>query len=258
MAIAGSIDWLVKVKKPKTVAFFMENSDYGRDAQKIWEDMCKKEGFKILGSYYFEIGGTDFTSQISKLKELNPEMIFNVASTTEAALIQKQAKELNYAGQWMGAGGQFTQAYFEMTGPISEYAMGSSMEPTKNMKDPVVAKFVQDYEKKFPGNRPGIFSSQGYDNMKVIIDAVKRAGKLSGDLEGDRNKIRDALKTTDMKLTQGHIHFMDNGQAYAVLAPVIQVKLDEDCKPDTAVIYPPEKATVEYELPKPWSERKCK
>ena len=258
MAIAGSIDWLVKVRRPKTVAFFMENSDYGRDAQKIWEDVCKKEGFKILGSFYFEIGATDFTSQISKLKELNPEFIFNIASTTEAALIQKQAKELNYAAQWMGAGGHFTQAYFEMTGSISEYAMGSSSEPTKMMKDPLVAKFVHEYQAKFPGARPGIFSSQGYDNLMVIADAIKRAGKLSGDLEKDRNAIREALKSTDLVLTQGRIHFMKNGQSYATLAPVLQVKLDKDCKPDTVVIYPPEKAAGAYELPKPWSERKCK
>lgn len=258
MFLNGINLWLAQVKKPKTVAFFMENSDYGRDGQKIWEEQCKKIGAKVLAKLYFEIGGTDFTSAISKLKDLKPDVVFNIASTTEAALIQKQAKELDYATQWIGVGGQFTQAYFKMTGPISEYAMGSSLEPTKAMKDPVTAAFVNAFLKKYPGSRPGIFSSQGYDNLQVILAAVKQAGKPTNDLAKDRLKIRDQLAKTDMKLSQGTIKFGKDGQVFTVIPSVVQVQLDENCKPDTQIIFPTERAAAQYEAPKPWSERKCK
>jgi len=258
MFLLGINKWLADVKKPKTVAFFMENSDYGRDGQKIWEEASKKLGAKVVANLYFEIGDTDFTTQISKLKGLKPDVTFNIASTTEAALIQKQAKELNFVTQWIGVGGQFTQAFFKMTGPISQYAMGSSLEPTKAMKDPVTAAFVNAYQAKYPGSRPGIFSSQGYDNLKVILDAVQRAGKPGGNLAKDREKIKTALTATDMKLSQGTIKFGKDGQVYTVLPSVVQVQLDKDCKPDTQIIYPPERAAAKYENPRPWSERKCK
>lgn len=258
MFLEGVNLWLSDVKEPKTVAFFMENSDYGRDGQKIWEAHCKEIGAEVLDRLYFEIGNTDFTSPISKLKSLNPDVTFNIASTTEAALIQKQAKELGFVTQWIGVGGQFTEAYFEATGPISQYAMGSSLEPTKAMKDPVTAAFVNDYKKKYPDSRPGIFSSQGYDNLMVIFDAVKRAGKPTGDLTKDRERIRDALEKTDMRLSQGRIKFDENGQVYTVLPSVVQVQLDENCTPDTQIIYPPERAAAEYQEPKPWDERRCK
>ncbi len=257
MFLMGMNNWLAEVKKPKTVAFFMENSDYGRDGQKIWEAQSKKIGSKVLGSFYFEIGDTDFTTQISKLKKLNPDVVFNIASTTEAALIQKQAKELGYVTQWIGVGGQFTQAYFKMTGAISEFAMGSSLEPTKAMKDPVTAAFVKAYMKKYPGSRPGIFSSQGYDNLMVIADAIKRAGKLSGDLAKDRTAVRDALKTTDLKLSQGPIKFGPDGQVNTLLPSVVQVQL-KDCKPDTYIIFPFDRASNKYQDPTPWAQRKCK
>ncbi|MBU0733768.1 MAG: ABC transporter substrate-binding protein, partial [Proteobacteria bacterium] len=194
----------------------------------------------------------------SKLKNLNPDVVFNIASTTEAALIQKQAKELDYSTQWIGVGGQFTQAYFEMTGPISEYAMGSSLEPTKAMKDPVTAAFVNAFLKKYPGSRPGIFSSQGYDNLNVILEAVKGAGNPSGNLAKDRLKIQGVLAKTDMKLSQGKIKFGKDGQVYTVVPSVVQVQLDENCKPDTQIIFPTERAASAYQEPKPWSERKCK
>ncbi len=257
MFLEGINHWLSDVKKPETVAFFMENSDYGRDGQKIWEEHCKKIGAKILDRLYFEIGDTDFTSPISKLKSLDPDVTFNIASTTEAALIQKQAKELGFVTQWIGVGGQFTEAYFEMTGPVSQYSMGSSLEPTKAMKDPVTAAFVNDYLEKYPDSRPGIFSSQGYDNLMVIFDAVKRAGEPTGDLAEDRERIRQALEKTDMRLSQGTIKFDENGQVYTVIPSVVQVQLDENCVPDTQIIYPPERAAAEYQEPKPWDEREC-
>jgi branched-chain amino acid transport system substrate-binding protein len=258
MFLEGINQWLAEVKKPKTVAFFMENSDYGRDGQKIWEEQCNKIGAKVLDRLYFEIGNTDFTAPISKLKSMKPDVTFNIASTTEAALIQKQAKELGFVTQWIGVGGQFTEAYFEMTGPISEYAMGSSLEPTKAMKDPVTAAFVNAYVKKHPGSRPGIFTSQGYDNLKVILDAVKRAGKPTGKLARDREKIKTALEKTDMRLSQGQLRFAENGQVDTVFPSTVQVQLDENCKPDTQIIYPRERAAAEYQQPQPWAERRCK
>ena len=257
MFLDGINKWLAEVKHPQKVAFFMENSDYGRDGQAIWEKQCKKIGAEIMANLYFEIGETDFTAPISKLKDMNPDVVFNIASTTEAALIQKQAKELNFSTQWIGVGGQFTEAYFKMTGPISQYAMGSSLEPTKAMKDPATAAFVNAYTAKYPGSRPGVFSSQGYDNLMVILDAVERAGKPSGDLGADRKKIRDALAKTDMKLSQGPIKFRDDGQVYTVLPSVVQVQLDGQCKPDTQIIYPPERAASQYEVPLPWTKRSC-
>ena len=258
MFLEGMNKWLADVKKPKTVAFFMENSDYGRDGQKIWDAQCKKIGAKALAELYFEIGNTDFTASISKLKDLNPDVVFNIASTTEAALIQKQAKELNFVTQWIGVGGQFTEAYFKMTGPVSEYAMGSSLEPTKAMKDPVTAAFVNAFVKKYPDSRPGIFSSQGYDNLMVISDAIKRAGKPTGKLAEDRKKIQAALVDTDMKLSQGQIKFGKDGQVFTVIPSVVQVQLDKDCNPDTQIIFPPERAASSYQEPLPWSQRKCK
>ena len=253
--LEGMNEWLEKVKKPKTVAFLMENTDYGRDGEKIWSAQAKKIGAKELAHLYFEIGDTDFTTQISKLKELKPDVTFNIASTTEAALIQKQAKELNFVTQWIGVGGQFTEAFFKMSGTTCEYAMGSSLEPTLAMKNPIVADFVKRYETRYQKARPGIFSSQGYDNIMVIMDAIKRTGKLTGDLQKDRDAVRDALKKTSVQLTQGKIEFDKTGQVYTVVPSPVQVQV-VDGKPQLFIIYPPDRAGAPYQEPLPWDKRK--
>ena len=252
--LAGMNEWLEKVKKPKTVAFLMENTDYGRDGEKIWSAVAKKIGAKELAHLYFEIGDTDFTTQISKLKKLKPEVTFNICSTTEAALIQKQAKELNFVTQWIGVGGQFTEAYFKMSGATCQYALGSSLEPTLAMKDPIVSDFVKRYEAKYKGARPGIFSSQGYDNIMFILDAIKRAGKPTGNLKADRNRIRDAIPRMSIRLTQGKIELDKTGQVYTVVPSQVQVQLVGG-NPKLFIIYPPDRAGSGYQKPLPWDKR---
>lgn len=254
MFLNGINEWLEQVKKPKTVAFLMENSDYGRDGERIWSAVAKKIGAQDLAHLYFEIGDTDFTSPISKLKELKPDVTFSIASTTEAALIQKQAKELGYATQWIGVGGHFTQAFFELTGPVSQFAMGSSLEPTLNVKDPETQDFVKRYMAKYADSRPGIFSSQGYDNIMVILDAVRRAGEPTGKLQKDRDAVKNALAKTDIKLTQGRIVFDKTGQVTTVKPTVVQVQL-VDGKPKLVIVYPMDLATADYKTPLPWDKR---
>ena len=253
--LAGMNEWLEKVKKPKTVAFLMENTDYGRDGEKIWSAQSKKIGATESAHLYFEIGDTDFTTQISKLKQLKPDVTFNIASTTEAALIQKQAKELNFVTQWIGVGGQFTEAFFKMAGTMCQYAMGSSLEPTLAMKNPIVADFVKRYEAKYQKARPGIFSSQGYDNIMVIMDAIQRTGKLTGDLQKDRDAVRDALKKTSIQLSQGKIEFDKTGQVYTVVPSPVQVQVVEG-KPQLFIVFPPDRAGSAYQEPQPWDKRR--
>jgi hypothetical protein len=41
-----------------------------------------------------------------------------------------------------------------------------------------------------------------------------------------------------------------------VVPSVVQVQL-ENCEPELRIIYPEERATADYQAPKPWSEREC-
>src|SRR5205823_2166355 len=55
---------------------------------------------------------------------------------------------------------------------------------------PEVKKFVGDYKNKFKGKVPDAMAILAYDAMKIMVDAIKRAGSSDG------TKIRDALGAT--------------------------------------------------------------
>jgi hypothetical protein len=88
----------------------------------------------------------------------------------------------------------------------------------------------------------------------VILEAIRRAGKPTGDLKADRDRIRTALESTDMSLTQGRVKFDARGQVVTVKPYVVQVKLAGG-EPTLSIVYPPEKATTPYAPPLPWEKR---
>jgi len=89
----------------------------------------------------------------------------------------------------------------------------------------------------------------------VIMDAIQRTGKLTGDLQKDRDAIRDSLKKTSIAMTQGKIEFDKTGQVYTVVPSPVQVQI-ADGKPQLFIVYPPDRAGSAYQEPLPWDKRK--
>ncbi len=56
--------------------------------------------------------------------------------------------------------------------------------------DPRVKNFVEAYKKRFNGKTPDAMAMLGHDSVKILADAMKRAGSTEGP------KVRDALAAT--------------------------------------------------------------
>jgi branched-chain amino acid transport system substrate-binding protein len=64
--------------------------------------------------------------------------------------------------------------------------------------DPVVQNFVKAYRAKF-NREPDAIAALAYDSVKVLGDAITRAGSTEGP------KLRDALSTADVAGVTGHL-----------------------------------------------------
>ena len=249
-------NWVLKSLKPERIGMFLENTDYGRDGGKIFSSTIGPE--KVLTTEYFNIGDTDFTTQLSKLKDLNLPVVYIVGSTTAIALIFKQCHELDFTTQWVDMGGAFTAAFYKMAGRDGLYYVGNGIEPSLAAKGTIAAKFHEKYIKKY-NEKSGIFSAQGYDAILVALEAIKRVFPLTGDLKKDREKIKNVLKEVSVDGVQGPIKFNEKGQQYTIPLNIIQIQpMGSEGKPAPAIISPVEIAGSKYMPPLPWKERPWK
>ena len=70
---------------------------------------------------------------------------------------------------------------------------------------PEVKAFVEAYKAEYNGETPDAMAVLGYDGMKMLADAIKRAGEV------DSVKIKDALAATkDLKLVTGTVSLNEN------------------------------------------------
>jgi len=178
------------LKLKKFAILFPVNSDYGVGLRNFVTDTVKRGGGEIVAvESYEEKKDRDFRSQLTKIKAANPEAIFMTGYYTEAGLVAKQAKELGLNIPMIGGDGWDS----DITLTVGGSAINGSYFTNHYAPDedrPEVKKFVDAYKKKYGGKVPDAMAVLGYDAMKLMADAIKRANSA------EPKKIREALAAT--------------------------------------------------------------
>lgn len=129
----------------------------------------------------FKVGDKDFTPQLLKIKEANPEIIMTLGHVTEASIIVRQARELGLRQPIFGSAAMVDNALIANAGYAAEGFMGGWLTPLfLDSEHPDMRKFKQAFAKKFPNapkGRPNVFDLIGYGDMYVVAEGLRRAGK---------------------------------------------------------------------------------
>ncbi|MBI4011390.1 MAG: ABC transporter substrate-binding protein [Candidatus Rokubacteria bacterium] len=170
-------DVVVRLKK-KRLAILYENTAYGKDLERAFREITNKVGAAIVSSETYNQGDTDFYTQLTKLKSLAPEGVYIAGLLAEGAGILRQARELGLGTQFIGSGGLMSDKLIELAGPASEgFAISTMYEPSTN--NTVGGEFGKRFAKRF-GVAANTHSALGYDSLRVLTDAIRRAGGTEG------------------------------------------------------------------------------
>jgi branched-chain amino acid transport system substrate-binding protein len=181
--------WTATNGKPKNVAMLLDvKSDYSQGLGKVFSAKFTALGGKIAGTQSYAKGDSDFRSQLTAIKATNPSMIFVPGYYTDIGQIANQARDLGITCPLLGGDGWESPKLIEIGGKALEGCFYTNhyfyADPA-----PVVANFVQKYKERY-GQIPDALAALGYDDMKTLADAMKRAAKLDGP------SLRDAIGQT--------------------------------------------------------------
>ncbi len=177
----------------KTTAILLDEAmDYTKFLAKYFKDRVTMEdiGGEILSELTYASGDTDFSAQLTEFKNLDPQpdFLFISSNPGEIGTIIQQARDLGLTMPIMGGDGYDTPL-------LAELAPGSSdvfFTTHQGIYDqtPVSEAFNAAYEEEY-GNPPeAVFAALGYDGIKLMADAMTRAGTTDG------AAVRDALAAT--------------------------------------------------------------
>ncbi|MBW2095799.1 MAG: ABC transporter substrate-binding protein [Deltaproteobacteria bacterium] len=180
----------VELLKSKRIALLTSDNDFGRTLAKGFRTFLKTRGAgaKIVYAQTYPFSEKDFKPYLSKIKEINPDIIFASGYYFQTGPVVKQAREMGMTVKILGEEGADSPKFLEIAGKAAE---GFVLVTNLNRDDPRAV--VQDFLKKYQSLykiQPDMVGASAYDAFTIMCDAIKRAGSLKGPA------IRKALAST--------------------------------------------------------------
>lgn len=177
-------DFVFKKLKLTRVAALRANNRYGRIGIDEFRDAATRSGHPFLAELNYQVGDTDFTPQLQRIKSLNPEVVITYGDTAESALILKQMRAMHMNQWFIGSDRMVSPKFIENAGEnIGKVAAGYPYNPESG--NPSYLEFKRLFNKHF-GEPPETYASHAYDGMCMLIEAIEKGGL-------NRAKIRDEL-----------------------------------------------------------------
>jgi branched-chain amino acid transport system substrate-binding protein len=174
----------------KTAAILGDvNSDYSKGLTQFFEEEFTKQGGRVVTKEAYTQNDPDFKAQLTKIRNLNPDVIYVPGYYSQVGIIARQARELGMNQPLMGGDGWDSPDLFKLGGAALKNAYISNHYSAENPA-PEIQNFVKNYKAKF-NVVPDSLAALAYDSAKVLADAIKRAGGA-----GDSVKLKDAINAT--------------------------------------------------------------
>lgn len=176
--------------------------------KKAWEELHGPGS--VVAYESFTTKDTDFSAQLTKIKDAGAEFIFTPQYYNEVALIVKQAHQLGWDKPIVGSDSWGSSELIPLCGAdcygqffTTHYAAAGATGKTK--------EFIDRYNAKY-GYVPDDVGALTWDAFGLVQQAIQNCGKITGDIKADRKCVRDTLAqikaydgiTGKMDFTQGN------------------------------------------------------
>src|SRR5579863_2065739 len=193
----------------KRVALLRVNDRYGRFGVLKFKDASRRLGHPVVIEQKFMSGDTDFRRELQVIQDSRVDAIVLWTDVAPAAMILQQMQELDMKQRVFGSHRTIGDELLKAAGPAAEgFEAVYPYDPAHS--DPRWLDFQATYEARYH-EKPDHFAALAYDQMRILLDAICRAGLNKG-------RIRDALTgLTSYKGVTGDMVFDPNCKNIAPL-----------------------------------------
>ncbi len=208
---------LDNLKLKKAAVLYDVASEYNKGIAEIFREVYEQNGGSIVAFETYTTNDKDFSSQLTKIKKAEPEIIFLPNYYSEVPLQIQQAKRLGIAVPFVGADAWGSAELTKLCGAdcdgyyfSTHYAADAATETTK--------KFIAGYKAKY-GTTPDDVAALTYDSFGLLWQAMGTAGRK------DRQAVRDALaKIPQYEGVTGNMQFKEGSGDPIKSAVILKIK----------------------------------
>ena len=198
-----------------------DTTDYGKGHNKYFSQFVTKAGGQIVGTFGVTADQQDFTAELTKVKELKPEVVYFGGLTPIGIRIRSQMDKLGIKAAFEGTSGIKSAAYHDGLGKDLAEGSLSFIEGAPWEKLSGGLNFIAKYSQAKYAEPPEAYGPFAFAATTLIMDAIEKVGP-------DRKKVRDTLNATrDAETIIGKVTFDDHRQN---IVPLISKYVVQDNK----------------------------
>lgn len=199
--------YLVNVRGFKRIALLSDYSSYSDGLTTSTEEFVKKAGGNIVYRGKIKSGSQNFTAVLTKIKSLNPDVIFFGGYYTDGGLIRAQQIQLGIDAVFVGGDSNDNADFVKLAGNSAEGAIIVNVPTPEILPYDLAKDFLKDYQAKYGEMPPSIWTLLSADGLRAILHGIKETGTT------DTKKISDFLHTLkDYPGITGPVTFREDGE----------------------------------------------
>ena len=202
--------------KAKTVAIIDDRTAYGQGLADEFEKAVKAKGGNVVKREFTTNNSTDFNAILTSIKAVQPDVVFYGGMDAQAGPMAKQMKRLGIKAKLLGGDGVYTPEFIKLAGDATDGVYASTCGVPRD-KMPGFADFDTRFKAKF-GTDVQVYAPYQYDAVRVLVDAMKRAGST------EPKQFLPEVGKTDYTGVTGKVAFDEKGDIKNGAVTIYQIK----------------------------------
>lgn len=205
--VRALVPYLAKEKKFKRIAVVYVEDPLGEACLNEIKENAPKNGMELVGAFSVPSTSRQFAPIAAKVREVKPDVVFIAYYGQTMVQLVKQLRDAGVDTPFTSYSG-FDDPDLKAL-PAAEGSIYSSQKMDWASTDPITARFVTDFKKKY-GKDPTFYNANYYNAVWVTAKAMASLEKKGQPITGEtlRNEIL-AIKTFDA--VGGKMEFQADG-----------------------------------------------
>lgn len=192
-----------------TVAVIDDATSYSADLADAFVEQAGEAGLEVAFEATVTPGENDYASVATQLAQASPDLVYWTGYYQEGALVNRQSVDAGYEGVFMVADGSIDGSFAEITGAdYIENVVGTFTQTPDMLVG--AESWIADYE-ELAGAAPGPYSTQAYDAVRIVAQAMEDAGSTEFDAVVAALEGLDEYETFAGPLTFTEDHTRESG-----------------------------------------------
>lgn len=199
----STVQFLENKLKAKTLALIDDKQTYtaGLTAN-ITKFAKEKNMVKIVAHEYITPGDSDFTAVLTKLKRVNPDVIYMSVYQPEGSKMIQQARKLGMTSDFVSEDAVYHPKFLEVAGKNADgvYLTFAQAPDTSERRE-----FIKTYKSMWNAKAVGSYAYYAYDAGMMALAAIEKAGTT------DADPLQKTLRENTWSGVSGDIKFDAHG-----------------------------------------------